>query len=604
MLLAQALTRLLFLWDTGALDGELEVLIQDRIPIILTQILVRTLQDLDLPQCSEASAYAVLTLTSISSLPWFSTLGSQISGAIEKGKKIVHDAVIAGAQPEYLWVEKVTYSSSILRETYCLAALKAQASSQAWGEAVQSLAEIISIKKLTKFTHFFSQLPLFSKVPRWQLQASLIEGYLFYPRLKSISLDVFPRRDMAKDDYLEYIPLTWTLCNNNQKTPLHANFLWDMMVISMLNYQADEYMEAVIGEKFANDLTPVKQLIHHLCETTTSSTSNNKVNTSPEEPNGDQSNGTQKKRPHSDCDELDVKPSKRTRPEAPTPETQPAAAPPPHPVTNGSAPDLSSVSPPLSRFIRHILTHPHISQASAHDLATLRHELLAFLLAHITQIEDNVSFASQNPPSSQSTAVFHTTPDRSYFTWIHTTSAIHTSCPYSFAFVACLAGSRSATRGSSKQRDCFPTALQKYLGQALVRHLSAMCRQYNDYGSIDRDRAEGNVNSVNFGEFHDQGGEESSNRDGDGDGDGNKDEDEDGDGDGEDEEEKVGSIKEALFAIAGFERECLGLAQRRLLLETLGPAGTVVGDTVALFVDVTDLYGQVYVARDIASRMR
>ena len=556
MLLAQALKRLLLIWDAGAIGGELEGLIRDRLPIILTQILVRTLCDLDPSQCFEASAYAVLTLTYISSLPWLSTLESQISGAIRKGKKIMHDAMIAGTQPEYIWVEKVTYSSSILSETYCLAALKGQASSHAWGAAVQSLADI-SIKKLTKFTHFFSQLPLFSKGSQWKLQALLIEGYLFYPQLKRMSLDIFTRKDMAKDDYLEYIPLTWTTCNNNRNTPLSANFLWDMMIISMLNYQADEYMEAVVGDKFADNLTPIKQVIHYLCETT--STSNNETNTS-EEPNGDKINGT-KKRPHPGCngDEL----AKRHRPETnSTSETRSAA--------NGSAYDLSEMSHILSQFINHILTHQHIARSSTHDRSTLLNELRSFLLAHITQIEDNSSFASQSPSprSLDQTSVFRT-QNRPYFTWIHTTSAVHTSCPYSFAFVACLTGSSAL----SPKKDCFTGAEQKYLAQALVRHLAAMCRQYNDYGSVARDRVEENVNSVNFKEFHEGG---VPGRDGE------------------------AGIKEALFRIAEYERECLELTKGRL--EKLVPGK--VRDVLALFVDVTDLYGQIYVARDIASRMR
>ena len=74
MLLAQALTRLLSLWDACVLDSVFGGLINDRIPIILIQILIRTLRDLELPQPSEATAYAVLTLSRLSSLPWLSPL--------------------------------------------------------------------------------------------------------------------------------------------------------------------------------------------------------------------------------------------------------------------------------------------------------------------------------------------------------------------------------------------------------------------------------------------------------------------------------------------------------------------------------------------------
>ena len=88
-------------------------------------------------------------------------------------------------------------------------------------------------------------------------------------------------------------------------------------------------------------------------------------------------------------------------------------------------------------------------------------------------------------------------------------------------------------------------------------------------GSIARDQAERNVNSVNFPEFH----QEAQNAD--------KDVSEEG-------------IKQALFEIAEYEREWLGLAKGKL--EKSVPKR--VSD------DVTDLFGQIYVARDIASRMR
>jgi hypothetical protein len=37
-----------------------------------------------------------------------------------------------------------------------------------------------------------------------------------------------------------------------------------MMVVSMLNYQADEYMEAVVGKCFETNLSPIREIIHEL----------------------------------------------------------------------------------------------------------------------------------------------------------------------------------------------------------------------------------------------------------------------------------------------------------------------------------------------------
>lgn len=116
---------------------------------------------------------------------------SHIISTIGSGQKTDRDVMNTSTEPDYFWIEKITYSSSIPHKTYYLAALKTKASSQTWGGAVKSLAEI-STEKLTKLAHFFSQLPLFSKMLRIKLQASLIEGYLFYTQLKRIILGIFP----------------------------------------------------------------------------------------------------------------------------------------------------------------------------------------------------------------------------------------------------------------------------------------------------------------------------------------------------------------------------------------------------------------------------
>ncbi|KAK8104681.1 aphidicolan-16beta-ol synthase [Apiospora kogelbergensis] len=106
-----------------------------------------------------------------------------------------------------------------------------------------------------------------------------------------------------------------------------------------------------------------------------------------------------------------------------------------------------------------------------------------------------------------------------------------------------------------------------------------MCRMYNDYGSTGRDAAEGNLNSINFPEYDSTpGGTEAK--------------------------------KRALFEIADYERNCLTRA-----LQRLGAVSRDTGDASLdqmqnrqmeiwqMFCDVTDLYGQIYVVRDIGSRV-
>lgn len=74
MLLAEALAQLLSLWDEGLLEELPETLLPDRIPVVLIQILNRTLLtrhpngSWGVNDSPETTAYAILTLAVVSPL--------------------------------------------------------------------------------------------------------------------------------------------------------------------------------------------------------------------------------------------------------------------------------------------------------------------------------------------------------------------------------------------------------------------------------------------------------------------------------------------------------------------------------------------------------
>jgi len=94
---------------------------------------------------------------------------------------------------------------------------------------------------------------------------------------------------------------------------------------------------------------------------------------------------------------------------------------------------------------------------------------------------------------THSSTIIWSKPRTTFFNWVRTTSADHTSCPYSFVFYLCLMGSGSASLEMNIR--------QRYNLEDECRHLASMCRQCNDLGSVARDQYEGNLNSVNFPEF-------------------------------------------------------------------------------------------------------
>ena len=542
MLVAQALTRLLRVWDARSLNWMSESWMEDQIPVVLLQVLIRTLQTQNANGSwgngsLEITAYAVLTLSSVVSLPWARLILPHAEQAFKAGREYLLHNARHWSQAEHVWIEKVSYGSIILSEAYCMAAAKSSTRSLLpWGDAVEAISASIPFDAVKKYQQFFARLPIFSGELDWKLTASVLEGYLFLPRLRSVRLDIFPRKQMAEDKYLAYIPFTWTALNNLRGAPLHSSLLWDMMVVSMLNYQADEYMESVVGEQFGDDLESIKLLVKRLCS----------------EPDRESDS--------SDTSWLSLGDEKHGNGIL-TPQTSPILEDAPHGQSPKAPTDVETV---LTRFTTSILQHPKILQAPPSAQRNLRRELATFLLAHITHASDNNRFASQ--PHAPNTTTQFSTPKGTYFDWVRTTSADHTSCPYAFAFYSCLI--------AKPAQDCFHGVKQTYLAQDLCRHLATMCRQYNDYGSIARDRAEKNLNSVNFPEF--------------------------GAGVGEVGGDVETRLKGDLLWIAEYERECLGMVVRRLE----GMVGGKVREALGVFVGVTDLFGQIYVARDIGSRMK
>lgn len=302
---------------------------------------------------------------------------SELQCAINQGLTFLNECQGEWTRASSIWVEKVTYGSPILSETYCLAALNASSVPyRPWGARVQRLVSAPGTA-VTKFTDFFSRLPLFSKESKSHIKAAVIEGCVFLPRLKRDGLKIFPRTGMAEDKYLEYIPITWTARNIDDA--LSNDTLLEMMIMSMLNYQADEFMEAVVGSLPVEHLSTVRTIIHQLCDPTVANPGRSVIDGMREK------NGLSRVR---DVDEpaIDVHASASTN----------------HAIDGCYQRNdtLSDVKGVLSRFTSYVLTHPKVLQASASTYRLLRKELASLRLSHVTHCEDNC-YSSSSSSSQQ-----------------------------------------------------------------------------------------------------------------------------------------------------------------------------------------------------------
>ncbi|KAI1877568.1 hypothetical protein JX265_003576 [Neoarthrinium moseri] len=538
MLLTEALAALLQSLDQGELPEILDAQLECRVNIALFQSCLRVLleqqADGSWNYLPEQTSYAILALSHARRALLFEDLQVEILSSISRGAQFLETCIFRSA--DLNWTSKTTYNVSFVAEAYKLAALKMSHSPHEHNRFGQSISAHLLPAGLNRYMGLVRRTPLFSEVPDWQIRASLRESSLFIPLLRMKRLQVYDRDDIpvTEDNYLDIIPFTWVGCNNRRGTFASASLLYELMTLSLYGYQTDEFMEAIAAPAShgAVDLHAViDDVVNNLTRNTDlSCNGNNNMDITREIPN----NGFHQGEPAS-----------------------------------------KKISAALVRFVAYVLNHEAVARASAHDKQNLQRELLAFLHAHATQNSDNSRFKTQ-----QQDPTFFTSAESSYFQWVRTTGGNHVACAYSFQFACCLI---SASLCSGK--EVFPTVTEKYLAAALTRHLTTVCRMYNDFGSVSRDTAEGNVNSVHFPEFR----QCYPILDG-----------------------KLAMKKQALIGLAEYEQKVLEQTMQALERECERTASISGGSDlvrrklsiVKLFCDVTDLYDQLYFLRDLSSTMK
>ncbi|GKZ36717.1 hypothetical protein AbraIFM66950_007914 [Aspergillus brasiliensis] len=545
MLFAHALVRLLHVRGQGSLPSLPSELVESRVPIAVCQVLSRAIRKQSKNGSwrgsAERTAYMILLLAHVLKLPWPQTVRQLVSDSICRGRDYLAAHTDDWTDGDYIWIEKVTYKLPILAETYILAAMKISLDQGCtWTSKLLQLFDVPK-KKVQAMSLFFGHIPVLQNASDDTILLAVIEATFYTRRLKEHRLDIFPRDSMGltPDKYLDYIPCAWTSVNAVSGYPLSGNILWEMMVISLLNYQVDEYMESVVALLDQSQIGSLKALLEAEC--------------CPDLPNIDRGVSEDSEGLGECCLQC---PSKSNKP-------SPVLASPPLTAA------ISEVQAVFQKYIRHIRYHPCISRQPVNARKLVFHELCQFLRAHLAHNANNAAMRSLKACSSCSSGKDRARLEEQrgmYFDWVRTTGAIDTSCTYSFAFFCCLISPDSSF--------CLISPQQGYLARALGLHLATMCRQYNDYGSQQRDAEEQNLNSLDFSEFTPR------------------------------EAEPVDSDtccqREALMEIAEFERACMQLSFQKLS-DTLDLATS---GMIKAFIDVTDLFGQMYVIQDIASRIQ
>ena len=349
MLMVEVFVHLIQLWARGCVPVPDDPAIQDKVIICLFQALTRTLHT----QKSngswgsggcETTAYAIITLKRLSSFTSAPMIRTQLTNAIESGRRYLSKNFRPFSEPDHIWTGKTTSGSSVLYQAYIMAALQAPMSKQS-SPSIESHFEI-PLAKITIQTKYYAKQAWFANVPEWLIQACLVESRLFLPQIRIVRYAVFSSDNLGEDSHFESIPFSWIVASNLDNRAIGAEFLYQMMILSVLARQLDEYIDGTVHESFSGCLFEVEDIIYSVFQEL-------------ELYNKDQcfcgDHGHERE---------------------------------------STATSISDVRSVLYRFISHVLNHPYVLMASERDQAQLKSELLAFLLGRISQL------ATQHSPNA------------------------------------------------------------------------------------------------------------------------------------------------------------------------------------------------------------
>lgn len=356
MLMTEAFTRLVELWDQSVLAVPTDPLLRTRVTICLFQAMTRTIltQGLDgswgTGGC-ETTAYAVITLTKLISLCSSSRVKMQVSQSIDTARRHLLENFRPFCEPDRIWTGKVTSGFRVLRQAYVLAALQAPTSSRQTSTSIENHFDI-PLAKMAIQTKYYARQAYFANIPEWVIQACILESYLLLPQLRDVRYAVFPSDVVADDKHLDTIPFAWIASSNIHSRFIGAEYLYQMTILSALGRQFEHYMEHVVADLFAGCLFEVEDLICGIFYELENAASDQCF-----------------------CDSTRVD----------TPRSSTATA-------------ISDARSILYRFISHVINHPYILMASLQDQVQLRSDFLNYLLSSVSQLsgQENV-----NPSTDQ-----------------------------------------------------------------------------------------------------------------------------------------------------------------------------------------------------------
>ncbi|KAL9577578.1 MAG: hypothetical protein Q9212_006278, partial [Teloschistes hypoglaucus] len=541
MLLAKALMRFYGLWEQGIIDIFSANLTLYKLPLTAVQICNQTLiqQDSaamrDSEQQIEILAYTILTLKALLSLSWPDRMVGEIRHLVEVSQGTLQDRTEVWMSPEYSWRGKVTDNCKAPAKLYCIAATNLSPYDPRPLPSTGCLFRIPP-KALQKVNYLFNKLPRFQEVPIWKIETSVLEALMFLPELRTYRKGLPENSSSAnKDEYVALIPATYVVVNNLSCLNLPSSSLWNMMIWTLGLFRMDEYIETELKHMSASDIQDLKRFITMNCEVS---------NEDPDAVNGVETSTSR------------MNSNKKMRSKGIVQDD-----------ANYKSTRVANIQAILRSYIDSFLFHRSTATAERSTIKALGRAIAECLNAQLSQSLLSSEFVSQNQPRSAATFPIYRTQE-SFTSYMREIGVPTFSVKIAFAFVVCTSGQ-------------LPTLKARFLEEEYAERVARMSRLFNDLTGVDRDEEEGNLNCVNFAEFHEA----------------------------DDDVGAVGMsprglVKERLGQLARFEREEMRTAGRKLEEEILRAGAkdwSRRANSIKLIGEVAELYTEIYTIKDISS---
>ena len=235
MLLSRVFVEVLQHWESCKLSGLSPTLLREKIIPVLFQCLIRTLRSQHMNGSwghrgpREETAYCVLALASLRVLPLAQFFRTEIASAIQRGRSFLRSTDDLG--PEYLWIEKVSYTSATLAKAYAVAALYTETDRPLLGERVQNLCST-HYKDLAEFASQIDNTQL-SKQPRWLVLGSWLESRLYTSQLQKSPFNHGGHLD--SETAVERLAFMWTFASYQKGLVLSSQFIGNMLNVAILS---------------------------------------------------------------------------------------------------------------------------------------------------------------------------------------------------------------------------------------------------------------------------------------------------------------------------------------------------------------------------------